>query len=832
MTGTTNLSLQHREAIDRFATLSITSYDVALDIAGDDATFGSRTTVVFESTGATTFVDVKPVRINEVRLNGAPLDPDSLDRGRLALEPQAGTNELVVDAVMRFRNDGEGLHRSVDPADGRHYVYGMSFMDAAPSIFGCFDQPDLKAPYTFHVRAPRDWTVIGNAPGDQVEPGVWEFEQTQPLSTYFVTLVAGPWHAVHTEHDGIRLGLTARQSLAAALDRDAEEILTVTRQSFDEFHRLFDERYPFGNYHQAFVPDFNAGAMENPGCVTLRDPYIFTSRVTRGAHCLRASTIAHELAHQWFGNTTTPKWWDDLWLNESFAEYMGNRVIADVTEFDDAWVRNAYQRRQWGLLADSGPATHPVAGNGATDAVAALQDFDGISYTKGSSVLKQLNARLGDDVFFAGVNDHFASHRFANATMHDLFASWERAGAGDLSDVTQGWLRTSGVDRIGFDRESGALRRTAPDTADTSGTVDRRHAFSVAAIGPDGAWRRESVHLTEDTVAVSVAPEEAVVLDVDETSWLVAELDADTLARLPALMPRITDDTLRSAVWNNVRSSFEAGLAGPDDVLALAVRAIPDETNDEPFSFNARAIDPSKMLLTEWLVTKVASLSADPAAATVALHDAYAGRAKSAEPRSTVQHAAFQAAVETSTSPVDLTRWRGGDLPAGVSLDLSLRWRLLTRLASLGAVERPELDQELAADPTAVSQIEHARAVASLPSAEAKAWAWDRFLGLEEVSNYELQAAGQGMWQPGQESLTEVYVDRFFDDLPGTASRRSGWLLADAACWFFPLTSLNEGTVDAAEDLARDESLDASLRRQLRIMADELRRRIAVRSRA
>jgi aminopeptidase N len=828
VTGSPYLSLQHREAIDRFASLQVTSYEVALDLASDEETFGSRTTIVFESTGAVTFVDVKPVRINEVRLNGAVLDPESLDRGRLTLPAQAGTNELVVDAVMRFRSDGEGLHRSVDPADGRHYVYGMSFMDAAPSIFACFDQPDLKAPYTFHVQAPPEWTVFGNAPGQQVEPGVWEFEQTQPLSTYFVTLVAGPWHAVGTEHDGNRLGLTARQSIADALDRDAEEILTVTRQCFDEFHRLFDERYPFGDYHQAFVPEFNAGAMENPGCVTLRDPYLFTSKVTRGAQCIRAATIAHELAHQWFGNITTPKWWDDLWLNESFAEYMGNRVTADVTEFDDAWVRNAYQRRQWGLLADAGPTTHPIAGNGAADAVSALQDFDGISYAKGSSVLKQLNARLGDEVFLAGVNDHFARHRFGNATMHDLFASWEKAGAGDLSDVTQGWLRTSGVDRVGLDRSCGLLRRTPQSPAPD----ERRHAFSIAVVSPDGTWRRETVTLDAATSALEVAPEEAVVLDVDETSWLVAQLDRPTLRWLPALMPRLTDDTLRAAVWNNVRSSFETGTATPEDVLALAVQSIPGESSDEPLSFNTRAIDPTKMLLTEWLITKVAPLSADPIASLDALHAAYWRRATTADVGSTVQHAAFQAAIETAISPNELGRWLEGDVPAGVSVDLSLRWRLLIRLASLGAIERSALDQHLADEPTAVSKVEHARAVASLPSPEAKARAWDRFLGIEDVPNYELQASGQGMWRPGQELLTSAYVDRFFEDLPGTASRRSGWLLADAACWFFPLTSLTDETVARAEELAGDESLDHSLRRQLAIMADELRRRIVVRSRA
>ena len=270
---------------------------------------------------------------------------------------------------MRFRNDGEGLHRSVDPADGRHYVYGMSFMDAAPSIFACFDQPDLKAPYTFHVTAPADWVVIGNAPGSsRSSRAPWEFEQTQPLSTYFVTLVAGPYHLVRDEHDGIPLGLSARASIATDLDADADELFTMTKQCFDEFHRLFGIRYPFGDYHQAFVPEFNAGAMENPGCVTFRDPLIFSSRVTRGVRIQRATTVAHEMAHQWFGNIVTPKWWDDLWLNESFAEYMGNRVTADVTEYDDAWTHNAYARRQWGLVADQRPSTHPVAGNGAVDA--------------------------------------------------------------------------------------------------------------------------------------------------------------------------------------------------------------------------------------------------------------------------------------------------------------------------------------------------------------------------------------------------------------------------------------------------------------------------------
>ncbi len=493
-----SMSLKRAEAEARFELLDVASYDVRLDLAGDEATFRSVTTVRFTSRGGATFVDLKPLRVNEIRFNGAPLDADLLERGRLPLTTVEGDNELVVDAVMRFRNDGEGLHRSVDPADGRHYVYGMSFMDAAPSIFACFDQPDLKAPYTFHVTAPTDWVVVGNAPGSNPEPGVWELEQTQPLSTYFVTLVAGPYHVLRDEHDGIALGLSARQSIAKDLDADAEELFTMTRQCFDEYHRLFGIRYPFGDYHQAFVPEFNAGAMENPGCVTFRDPLVFSSRVTRGVRIQRASTLAHEMAHQWFGNLTTPKWWDDLWLNESFAEYMGNRVTGDVTEYDDVWTHNSYARRQWGLVADQRPSTHPVAGNGAADASAALQDFDGISYAKGSSILKQLNARLGDEVFFAGVVDHFTTHRFGNATMHDLFASWERAAAQrdsavDLSSFTSNWLRTAGPDAIVLDRAAGVVRRTPPadHPAERSHTVRGRHRTPGGQVGGRHADPRE-----------------------------------------------------------------------------------------------------------------------------------------------------------------------------------------------------------------------------------------------------------------------------------------------------------------------------------------------------
>lgn len=801
-------SLQHAEAVARFDLLAIDEYDVRLDLATDDSSFGSVTTIRFQSVGGPTWVDLKPLRVNEIRFNGRPVDPDLLDRGRLPLETVAGANELVVDAVMPFRNDGEGLHRSVDPADGRHYVYGMNFMDAAPTVYACFDQPDLKAPYVFHVRAPEDWVVIGNAPATNTEPGVWELERTHPLSTYFVTIVAGPYHVLREEHDGIPLGLSARASLASALDADADELFTMTRQCFDELHRLFGIRYPFGAYHQAFVPEFNAGAMENPGCVTFRDPLVFTSRVTRGMRIARATTVAHEMAHQWFGNIVTPKWWDDLWLNESFAEYMGVRVTADATQYADAWTDNAYDRRLWGLAADQGPTTHPVAGNGAVDASAALQDFDGISYAKGSSILKQLNASLGDRVFFDGVIDHLTQHRFGNATMHDLLASWESAGAGDLSSFSTNWLRTAGADTITYDRTAGVLRRTPP----AAHPADRSHTIR-AAVATDGVWAERTVTLDGPETPFETAPGAAVVIDPYEDSWDVAQVDPVSLGALGPLMPGLGDG-LRAGVWNNVRGALMDAAVDPAAVLDLVEAGLPVEDTE----------DASRRTLT-WVYRWVVPLAGPGALGRV--HAAALTKLDSLEAGSERQLAAFRASISTSEDSAELRAWLAG-APTGIDLDLDLRWRVLMRLATLGGTDRDELQAALDAEPTGESRVAHTRAVASLPDAEAKAWAWDRFTGKVDVPNYELEAAGAGMWRGGQEHLTAPYVERFFEDLPATVGVRSGWVLADATEFFFPRTSLTRETLDRTLALAADEGLDLSVRRRLADEADTLARMLAV----
>ncbi|WP_460788278.1 aminopeptidase N [Nocardioides maradonensis] len=804
-------SLQHTEAVARRALLRDLEYDVALDLARDDRTFGSRTTIRFGSGVGRTFLDLRPAVLRSATLDGRPLDLGTWERGRLPLELDAGEHELVVDAVMAFRSDGEGLHRSVDPADGRHYVYAMSFLDAAPTVFACFDQPDLKAPYTLHVRAPEDWTVVGNAPGERVEPGVWELARSRPLATYGVTVVAGPYHLLRHEHDGVLLGLSARASLAAELEREAEELFTLTAQGLDELHRLFGIRYVFGHYHQAFVADFNAGAMENPGCVTLRDTMLFSSRASRSQRVQRATTIEHELAHQWFGNLVTPVWWDDLWLNESFAEYLGNRVTAEATTYDDVRVDDAYARLQWGLVGDQGPSTHPVAGNGAVDAAAALQDFDGISYAKGCAVLRQLSTTLGDDVFLGGVVDLLERHRFGNATLADLVACWERAGATDLATFAAGWLRSAGPDRIELDRSAGLLRRTSPPSA----TADRTHRMH-AAVATTAGWEVRPVVVDRPEVPFD-AGGAAVVLDPLLETWAVLPPDAASARALVDLLPEVEDPLQRAATWSGIRSALHNAALPPELVLDIVLAAPPVED-----------LDDAEHRTMGWVREWVLPLQPDPEAATARLHAVLLARLGAAAPGSEEQFATLRAAVATSKDPVLLRGWlSGAGLPEGLRLDLDLRWRLLGRLAALGAVELDELDRERDREPSATAGVGHARARAALPTPEAKAWAWSCSTGTTPLPSHELEAAGRGLWQPGQPDLTAPYVDRYVADVAGTAQLRSGWMLTSTAGWFFPRPWFDEATVRRVRELLGAPGLDGSLRREIADLLDLQERKLA-----
>ena len=808
-------SLRRDEADERAARIRVASMMVELDLTDPSAErFGSRTTLEFTASGDATSVDFQGRELVAATLNGAPLDPGTWAGGRLPLAGLQARNTLVVEGRMAYSSDGEGLHRHVDPADGHTYLYAMSFLDAAPRWFACFDQPDLKASYRFEVAAPPEWTVLGNGPSTSTAPGRWTIVPPRPLSTYFVTLVAGPYASVTAEHDGIRLGFHVRASLRAELEAEAADLVEVTAQSFDHYHQLFGVRYPFGEYHQAFVPDFNAGAMENPGCVTFRDQYIYRGRATETERGGRACVIAHEMAHQWFGNLVTMRWWDDLWLNESFAEYLGHRCCSDATRYPQ-WTEFGVRRKDWGAVADQAPSTHPVAASGAEDAAAALQNFDGISYAKGAAVLRQLAGYLGDDVFLTGLRAYFERYAFGNAEFADLIRCWSEAGAVDLDAWAAAWLRTAGMDTLDLDVVSPGLAVTA--TAPDGGPSPRVHAVTVGAVDAGGTVRPLAELALRGRAAVPAAPEGTVLVlpDAGDATWAKVRFGPDGWAAVAAALPALREEPALVVVYNALRDGVRDGELDGGVALDLLCASLPDQPSEVLvgvlLGFAGQVLAGPFSPVAE----RPAGLARVHAAARVVLAGASPGGDR--------QLAGFRLVVASAADVDLLTAWsEGRDLPPGLALDPELTWAVVERLAALGG--DPELvERTLRRDPSAAATVHAARARAARPTAEAKAAAWELVVQPSPLSAYEVYATAEGFFQPGQEALTEPYVARYFAEIGATARFRHGWPLGRVAAYAFPRLAVSEETVALAEATLRTGLADP-LHRELVDGLDQLRR--------
>ncbi|MBA3234327.1 MAG: aminopeptidase N [Propionibacteriales bacterium] len=809
-------SLSATEAMARASSISVSSYDIHLDLTRGPDTFRSHTTVEFRSQDkADTFVDISAAQIETATLNGEPLDPARVDEGRLALTGLSDDNKLVVAGLFSYSHDGEGLHRAVDPEDKQVYVYAMTFLPAAPRVFACFDQPDLKARYRISVAAPEDWTVLGNGAATRTAPGEWELAETKPLATYFVTLVAGPYHSVAGEHDGITLGLHCRASLAPHLDKDAAELFEVTGQCLDEYHRLFGIRYPFGEYHQAFVPDFNAGAMENPGCVTFADTLIFKAQATDSLRATRANVVAHEMAHQWFGDFVTMQWWDDLWLNESFAEYMGYRVTSEVTRFDDVWVEYTFNTKAWGLAADQRSSTHPIAGNGAADAQQALTDFDGISYSKGTAALRQLNAYLGDGAFLAGVIDHLTSHSYGNATLADLVSSWEKASGKDVNGWAEAWLRTSGVDVLSTDVDidgSVVVSRINGSPVD----VQRPHAFTVTAYDETGQGRSEQLDLTGDITTMDFGPLDPkglVLPDSADATWAKVRLDDQSLFRIPDLLPRINDPLARAVVWGVLREGILDGTIDPELFVCTIEQVL------------HREIDLAvEHILSEAVVELGRYLAADDDRSRLAtVATTILGEAA---PGSNRQLVAVRSLISLTDDPGLLRRWLGGSgRPDGLVADENFRWRITRSLCSLGDFGPDDVEAEQQRDPSSQGALHALECRSAMPEPRTKDQAWTAITTDASLSNAELYSAASFFFRPGQEDLTEAYVERYFTEMPATAEIRTGWIVDRSVLLGYPRFSLSpQQTLQLAETCLARKDLDTGVRRSISDETDDLRR--------
>ncbi|GAB3159451.1 aminopeptidase N [Micromonospora sonneratiae] len=837
-------SITRADAAERAASLTVESYTVDLDLTGSDERFHSIVTIRFQAAvpGSATFVEVKPAKLIGVRLNGAELDPGLLDDNRIPLTGLLADNTLTVEAEMAYSNTGEGMHRFVDPADGATYLYAMSFLDDVQRIFAAFDQPDLKAPVTLSVKAPTDWLVAANgqlaaSPG----PGIWEFAPTEPLATYFVSLIAGPYHAVRAEHDGIPLALYCRRSLAEHLDRDAEEILTITRNCLDRFHELFDVRYPFGKYDQAFVPEFNAGAMENPGLVTLRDDYVFRSAVTDSQREQRATTIAHEMAHMWFGDLVTMRWWDDLWLNESFAEYLGTRVTAEATRFDRAWTTFAMRRKAWGYAADQRPSTHPVAPPEVTDAAQALLNFDGISYAKGASVLRQLVAWVGDEAFLAGLRDHFAAHRFGNATLADLLTALSNTSGRDLSGWADVWLRQAQVNtltaEVSVDDHGRYTEVAVTQSAPPTHPVLRPHRIGIGLYdrdpAGDGGTRlrdRFEVDLEPGVdrgrttlAALAGTPVADVLLPNDgDLTFAKVRLDDASASAVPLVLPGMADPLARAVLWSATLDAVTDGQRPVADLVSLILAALPAETE---VIVVEDVLVLSRVLVDRYLGTDARRAALDH------IGQACDRLLATAAPGGSMQLAAARGRISTSTDPVRLAGWLSGDgVPDGLAVDSDLRWALLNRLAVLGAVGESEIAAELAADRSATGETQAAQCRAALPDPAAKAVAWRVVTTDTTLSNRLVEANAAGFWQPEQEELTASYVERYFAEMPAMARLRTPWVADRVAGLAFPRYAVVQRTRELAATLLAQDDLTPGLRRVVTDADDDLRRALLART--
>ncbi|MFI5895554.1 aminopeptidase N [Actinoplanes sp. NPDC051513] len=823
------MPLTRAEAATRAAVVDVHEYEIHLDLTADGDTFGSRTVARFSATpGAATFLEFEPVSVSSIMLNGVSVPSSAVSSGRLLLDGLAAENELAVTATMRYSNTGEGLHKYVDPADGNVYLYQHLFINNAGRVLPAFDQPDLKAVFKVSVTAPPSWKVAANGLPLSSQGGVWEFAPTKPISTYLATLFAGPFHAVTDSHDGIPLALYVRAALAEHLDAQAEELFTVTKQCLDRYHEMFDIRFPFGHYQQAFAPEFNFGAMEYPGLVVFRDEMIYRSAVTESQREARANVIAHEMAHMWFGDLVTMAWWDDLWLNESFAEYLGTRVTAEATRFKGTWTTFAMQRKAWGLRADQHPSTHPVAPESVTNTDEALLNFDGISYAKGAATLKQLVAWVGDEAFLTGLNAHFAAHAYGNATLADLLAALAAASGRDLSAWAEVWLRRAQVNTLRTTRDSNgsmAVLQTAP--ADYPTLRPHRLGIGLYDRAADGTVVRGSLVSVE--VAASGHTEVPdfsdksglVLLNDGDLTYAKIRLDDASTAAVPSMLPLIGDSLARAVLWASTLDAVVDGEQPVAELVTLVLAALPVETEVVIVEDVLRA--------TRSLVDRYSTPETRPAALELVAQAADRLLAVS-EPGGSRQLAAARGLIGATVETGRLQDWLAGTgVPEGLPIDADLRWLILYRLVVLGAAGRAEIDAEFERDRSATGEQWAARCRAAVPDADAKAAAWAAIVEDVSLSNRLVEMTASGFWQPEQLGRLTPYVARYFADMPSMMRVRSGMSAERTVGLAYPDVVVDPETRRLAAELLAREDLDPILRRVVQDTDDDMRKALAAR---
>ncbi|TQJ51452.1 aminopeptidase N [Phycicoccus sp. SLBN-51] len=808
-------NLTRDEAIARAALVSVDHYDVALDLTTSEKTFRSTTTVTFSSPepGTSTFIDLIAESVQSITLNGEQLDPAThFDGVRIQLPELAGQNELTIDATALYMNTGEGLHRFVDPVDDEVYLYSQFEVADCRRMFAVFEQPDLKATYAFTVTAPSHWEVVSNSPTPEPTPvrdgvATWAFEATPRMSCYITALVAGPYAVVRDEVETrkgtVPLGIFCRKSMLQHLD--ADNIFDCTKRGFAFFENEFDSEYPFAKYDQLFTPEYNMGAMENAGAVTINEIYVFRAKVTEAIIERRALTILHELAHMWFGNLVTMKWWNDLWLNESFAEWASTTCQAEATQWETAWTTFGTSEKAWAYRQDQLSSTHPI--------VAPIRDledvevnFDGITYAKGASVLKQLVAYVGREPFVAGLRAYFAKHAWGNTTLSDLLDELAATSGRDLDTWSKLWLETAGVNTLRPEVEvddqgvvtSARIVQTYAEGYET--LRPHRLAVGLYAVQGDALVRTDRLELDVDGESTDIpelvgrAQPDLLLVNDDDLAYAKIRLDERSLATALA-HPRGFQDSLPRALvlgaaWDMTRDAETPGRAFVDLVLA----SLPGETDSTLL----------RTLLGQ-LQTTVAMYLApehrdESLARTVAALKELATRA---EPGSDAQLQLVTAYAAMLTSAEDAAYARalleGTEVLEGLAIDTEMRWTLLTSMAAAGAASEEEIRAERERDNTSTGREREARALAARPSAEAKAAAWAAGVESDELPNSVLDATSLGFGRAVDPSVLQPYVEKYHAMLLDVWEKRTHAIAEGIVQQFYPAALASRELLEATQ---------------------------------
>lgn len=780
--------LTREEAYARAELITISDYEIELDLSNamalDEPTYPVTTTLRFTATtpGEDTFLNYLGDSVDSVSINGVSHDISQIaGTARIAIPNVAAENEVVIHSHSRYSHSGEGLHRFVDPVDGQVYIYSQFEPADARRVYPNMEQPDLKAIFRITITGPDTWTLASNGheiEREAVDTGIdrVRFAPTQPLSTYLTTFLAGPYAQFdshwdnHDEVEPVQLRIFARQSLAEHVD--AEELFTLTQQGLTWFHEQFHYPYPWGKYDQAFVPEYNLGAMENPGLVTFNESYIFTSQATVSQRMARATTLMHEMSHMWFGNLATMKWWDDLWLKESFADFFGTKAVAEATDLPGAWQSFAHQRKAWAYVQDSYPTTHPIVAD-IVDLEAARQNFDGITYAKGAAVIKQLFHYVGEDAFLKACRTYFERFAFSTAQLKDFLTILEQASNRDLKQWAPDWLQTSGPATLSATVADDGVVTVRQDAIDpqTGGAILRPHTFHIAVLTLNDADQlvvtdqaqvelpAGSASVTVDQLVVDTSAPRVILVNHHDHTYAQVQLDQASLEAVTTYPVIDPDSTAVATVWSSLWTMVRhASLSAADFIGAVA--RLSHAVND--VSMHARVLDQAVTALKAFAprsqrtrLTKQLS---------TALLDALIELEPGSDRQRSAARALTQLGVGTETLAPDLTFLLASDesseLSPGLRIDDEIRWLLLISLASLGRINRARLDQELAASPTATNELSHRTAVAAIPDQVQRSKLWQQVVDGKEadgtvLSNAQLTAIAQGLGSSAPEFLAD-----------------------------------------------------------------------------